>query len=155
MKLSINFLKDYIDVPVDAVTLGEDMTNIGNEYDSAGPLLKVSGLTIGKILECKDHPNSDHLHLCKVDIGSEVLNVVCGAPNAREGIKVIVALVGATLPGGTIKKGKIRGEESCGMLCSIEELGLEHKYLKPEDVEGIAELGEDVMHELFKNSNRR
>ena len=145
MKLSINFLKDYIDVPVDAVTLGEDMTNVGNEYDSAGPLLKVSGLTIGKILECKDHPNSDHLHLCKVDIGSEVLNVVCGAPNAREGIKVIVALVGAELPGGTIKKGKIRGEESCGMLCSVEELGLEHKYLKPEDVEGIAELGEDAV----------
>lgn len=145
MKLSINFLKDYIDVPVDAVTLGEDMTNIGNEYDSAGPLLKVSGLTIGKILECKEHPNSDHLHLCKVDIGTEVLNIVCGAPNAREGIKVIVALVGATLPAGTIKKGKIRGEESCGMLCSIEELGLEHKFLKPEDTEGVAELGEDAV----------
>lgn len=145
MKLSIKFLKDYIDVPVDAVTLGEDMTNIGNEYDNAGPLLNVSGLTIGKILECKDHPNSDHLHLCKVDVGSEVLDIVCGAPNAREGIKVIVALVGATLPGGTIKKGKIRGEESYGMLCSIEELGLEHKYLRPEDVEGIAELGEDAV----------
>ncbi len=145
MKLSINFLKDYIDVPVDMHTLGEDMTNIGNEYDSAKKLLEVSGLTIGKIIECKEHPNSDHLHLCKVDIGSEVLNVVCGAPNAREGIKVIVALVGASLPGGVIKKGKIRGEESCGMLCSIEELGLEHKFLKPEDTEGIAELGEDAV----------
>ena len=145
MKLSINFLKDYIDVPVDMHTLGEDMTNIGNEYDSAKRLLEVDGLTIGKIIECKMHPNSDHLHLCKVDIGTEVLNVVCGAPNAREGIKVIVALVGAKLPGGTIKKGKIRGEESCGMLCSVEELGLEHKFLKPEDVEGIAELGEDAV----------
>ena len=145
MKLSLNFLKDYIDVPVDAHTLGEDMTNVGNEYDSAGKLLDVEGLTIGKILECTDHPNSDHLHLCKVDIGTEVLPIVCGAPNARAGIKVIVAKVNAKLPGGTIKKGKIRGEESCGMLCSIEELGLEHKYLKPEDVEGIAELGEDAV----------
>ena len=107
MKLSINFLKDYIDVP-DVHTLGEDMTNVGNEYDSAKPLLEVEGLKIGKILECKMHPDSDHLHLCKVDIGSEVLNIVCGAPNAREGIKVIVAVVGAKLPGLTIKKGKIR-----------------------------------------------
>ncbi len=145
MKLSINFLKDYVDVPVDAITLGEDMTNIGNEYDSAGKLLNVEGLKIGKILECKMHPNSDHLHLCKVDVGNEILDIVCGAPNAREGIKVIVALVGAKLPGITIKKGKIRGEESFGMLCSIEELGLEHKFLKPEDVEGIAELGEDAI----------
>ncbi len=145
MKLSINFLRDYIDVPVDANKLGEDMTGIGNEYDSAGKLLDVSGLVIGKIIECKDHPNSDHLHLCKVDVGNEVLNIVCGAPNAREGIKVIVALVNAKLPGGVIKKGKIRGEESCGMLCSVQELGLEHKYLKPEDIEGIAELGEDAV----------
>ena len=144
MKLSLKFLSDYIDIPVDAYTLGEDMTNIGNEYDSCGKLIDVEGLTIGKIIECKDHPNSDHLHLCKVDIGSEVLNIVCGAPNAREGIKVIVAMVNAKLPGGVIKKGKIRGEESCGMLCSIEELGLEHKFLKPEDIEGIAELGDDA-----------
>ena len=145
MKLSINFLKDYIDVPVDAVTLGEDMTNVGNEYDSAGPLLKVSGLTIGEILECEMHPDSDHLHICKVNVGNEVLQIVCGAPNARVGIKVIVALVGAKLPDGDIKKGKIRGVESFGMLCSVQELGLEHKFLKPEDVEGIAELGEDAI----------
>lgn len=145
MKLSINFLKDYVDVPVDMVTLGEDMTNIGNEYDSAKRLIEVSGLTIGKIIECEMHPDSDHLHICKVDVGNEVLQIVCGAPNARAGIKVIVALVGAVLPGGTIKKGKLRGVESYGMLCSIEELGLEHKFLKPEDIEGIAELGEDAV----------
>ena len=107
MKLSINFLKDYVDVPVDMVTLGEDMTNVGNEYDSAKKLVEVSGLTIGKILECEMHPDSDHLHICKVDVGNEVLQIVCGAPNARVGIKVIVALVGAVLPDGTIKKGKL------------------------------------------------
>ena len=148
MKLSLNFLKDYIDIPsdVDCVKLGEDMTNIGNEYDEAGKLIKVSGLTIGKILECEMHPDSDHLHICKVDVGQdEPLQIVCGAPNARDGIKVIVALIGAVLPGGTIRKGKLRGVESCGMLCSIEELGLEHKYLKPEDIEGIAELGDDAV----------
>ena len=145
MKLSIDFLKDYVDVPVDVNTLGEDMTNVGNEYDSAKPLIEADGLKIGKILECKMHPDSDHLHLCKVDIGNEVLDIVCGAPNAREGIKVIVAVVGAKLPGLTIKKGKIRGAESFGMLCSIQELGLEHKFLKPEDIEGIAELGDDAV----------
>lgn len=145
MKLSIDFLKDYVDVPVDVHTLGEDMTNVGNEYDSAKPLIEAEGLKIGKILECKMHPDSDHLHLCKVDIGNEVLDIVCGAPNAREGINVIVAVVGAKLPGLTIKKGKIRGAESFGMLCSIQELGLEHKFLKPEDIEGIAELGDDAV----------
>lgn len=145
MKLSIDFLKDYVDVPVDVHTLGEDMTNVGNEYDSAKPLIEVEGLKIGKIIECKMHPDSDHLHLCKVDIGNEVLDIVCGAPNAREGINVIVAVVGAKLPGLTIKKGKIRGAESFGMLCSIQELGLEHKFLKPEDIEEIAELGDDAV----------
>ena len=145
MKLSINFLKDYVDVPVDMITLGEDMTNVGNEYDSAKKMVQVSGLTIGKIIECEKHPDSDHLHICKVDVGNEVLQIVCGAPNARVGIKVIVALIGAVLPDGTIKKGKLRGVESCGMLCSIEELGLEHKFLKPEDLEGIAELGDDAV----------
>ena len=147
MKLSLNFLKDYVDIPenVDCVKLGEDMTNIGNEYDEAGKLVKVSGLTIGQIVECKMHPDSDHLHICMVDVGENLpLQIVCGAPNARVGIKVIVAMIGAKLPGGEIKKGKLRGVESNGMLCSIEELGLEHKYLKPEDIEGIAELGEDA-----------
>ncbi len=144
MKLSLKFLSDYIKVPVDMVKLGEDMTNVGNEYDSAKKLLDVEGLTIGKVLECEMHPDSDHLHVCKVDVGTEVLNIVCGAPNVRVGIKVIVALVNAKLPGGVIKKGKIRGVESYGMLCSVEELGLEHKFLKPEDVEGIAELGDDA-----------
>ena len=148
MKLSLNFLKDYIDIPsdIDAVKLGEDMTNVGNEYDEAGKLIKVSGLVIGKILECEMHPDSDHLHICKVDVGENLpLQIVCGAPNARVGIKVIVALIGAKLPGGEIKKGKLRGVESNGMMCSIEELGLEHKFLKPADIEGIAELGDDAV----------
>ena len=144
MKLSTNFLKDYIDIDVDVKQLAEDMTRVGNEYDSASNLINATKLVIGQITECEPHPDSDHLHLCKVNIGTEVLDIVCGAPNARTGLKVIVALDGAVLPEKTIKKGMIRGQESNGMLCSIAELGLEHKFLKPEDSEGIAELGEDA-----------
>ena len=144
MKLSTNFLKDYIDIDVDVKQLAEDMTRVGNEYDSASNLINATKLVIGQITECELHPDSDHLHLCKVNIGTEVLDIVCGAPNARTGLKVIVALDGAILPDKTIKKGMIRGQESNGMLCSIAELGLEHKFLKPEDSEGIAELGEDA-----------
>ena len=144
MKLSTNFLKDYIDIDVDVKQLAEDMTRVGNEYDSASNLINATKLVIGQITECEPHPDSDHLHLCKVNIGTEVLDIVCGAPNARRGLKVIVALDGAVLPEKTIKKGMIRGQESNGMLCSIAELGFEHKFLKPEDSEGIAELGEDA-----------
>ncbi len=145
MKLSRNFVKEYVDIPVDTKTLAEDMTSIGNEYDSCGPLLPVSNLVIGEVLECINHPNSDHLHICKVNVGKKVLQIVCGAPNVRTGLKVIVALDGAVLPGGVIKKGTIRGEESNGMLCSIAELGLEHKFLKEKDVAGIHELPSDVV----------
>ena len=144
MKLSTNFLKDYIDIDVDVKQLAEDMTRVGNEYDSASNLINATKLVIGQITECEPHPDSDHLHLCKVNIGTEVLDIVCGAPNARTGLKVIVALDGAVLPDKTIKKGMIRGQESNGMLCSIAELGIEHKFLKTEDSEGIAELGEDA-----------
>ena len=91
------------------------------------------------------HPDSDHLHLCKVDIGSEVLDIVCGAPNARKGIKVIVAQVGAELPGDfKIKKGMIRGQESNGMLCALYEIGIDKKFLSEADKNGIHELPEEA-----------
>ena len=104
MKLSKNFLKDYVDIDVDIKQLAEDMTRVGNEYDSASKLINATKLIIGEIMECTDHPDSDHLHCCKVNIGSEILNIVCGAPNARKGIKVIVALDGAELPEKTIRR---------------------------------------------------
>lgn len=144
MKLSINFLKDYVDIDVDVKTLAEDMTRAGNEYDEAEDLIKATKLTIGKVILCKEHPDSDHLHICKVDIGTEILDIVCGAPNVREGLKVILAQVGAQLPGGEIKRGVIRGETSNGMLCSIAELGLDSKFLKEDDKAGIHELPEDA-----------
>ena len=146
MKLSRKFLSDYVDTSdIEINKLALDMTSIGNEFDFCGKLINATNLIIGEVMECEMHPDSDHLHVCKVNVGSEVLNIVCGAPNVRKGIKVIVALAGAELPGGTIKKGVIRGVESNGMLCSIEELGLDRKFLKPEDVEGICELGSDAI----------
>ena len=145
MILSRNFLKDYVDVDVDLKTLAEDMTRVGNEYDSAEKQVPATHLIIGKVLECKEHPDSDHLHCCKVDIGNEVLNIVCGAPNVRTGIKVIVAQNGAELPGDIkIKKGNIRGQESNGMICALYEIGIDKKYLSEEDKNGIHILPDDA-----------
>ena len=105
MKLSTNFVKDYVDIDVPVKELAEAMTKVGNEYDSQENLISATNLVIGKVLTCEAHPDSDHLHVCTVDIGNEVLNIVCGAPNVNAGQKVIVAKVGADLPGGVkIKK---------------------------------------------------
>ena len=148
MKLSTNFLKDYLDIDInseeDIYKLAEDMTKVGNEYDTQGKLINATKLIIGEVKECEMHPDSNHLHVCKVDIGNETLQIVCGAPNVRKGLKVIVALPGAKLPGGEIKRSTIRGVESSGMLCSIAELGLESKFLKEEDKAGIHELPNDA-----------
>lgn len=146
MKLSINFVKDYVDIDVPVKTLAEDMTKVGNEYDSAQKLINATNLVIGEVIECEMHPDSDHLHVCKVNVGDEILNIVCGAPNVRKGLKVIVAKVGAELPGDfKIKKGMIRGQESEGMLCSMQELGLESKFLTQEDKIGIHELPKEAI----------
>ena len=146
MKLSLNFVKDYIDLDESLTVekIAEDMTNHSSEYDEAGKLINATNLVIGEVIECEEHPDSDHLHVCKVNIGTEVLDIVCGAPNVRKGLKVIVAQVGAKLPEITIKKGMIRGQESNGMLCSMLELGLESKYVDEIDKTGIHELPEDA-----------
>lgn len=146
MKLSTNFVKDYVDIDVDTKTLAEAMTKAGNEYDSAENLINATNLVIGEVLECEEHPDSDHLHVCKVNVGNEVLQIVCGAPNVRVGLKVIVALVGAELPGDfKIRQGNIRGVESNGMMCSIAELGIDSKFLTEADKEGIHELPQDAV----------
>ncbi|MBQ2937956.1 MAG: phenylalanine--tRNA ligase subunit beta [Clostridia bacterium] len=147
MKLSTNFVKDYVDIDenIDVHELAEKMTKAGNEYDEAEKLINATNLIIGEIKECEPHPDSDHLHLCKVDIGKEILDIVCGAPNARKGIKVIVAQVGAELPGDfKIKKGMIRGQESNGMLCALYEIGIDKKFLSEADKNGIHELPADA-----------
>lgn len=146
MKLSRNFVSDYIDLDekLSIVDIAEAMTNVGNEYDLAEPLINCTNLITGEVIDCIPHPDSDHLHCCKVNVGNEILDIVCGAPNVRKGLKVIVALPGAKLPGGEIKKGKIRGCESNGMLCSKAELGLDNKFLVDADRDGIHELPLDT-----------
>lgn len=146
MKLSTKFLRDYLDIPKDITyeKIASDMTRIGNEYDSASKLINATDLVIGEVIDCKMHPDSDHLHVTIVDIGTEKLQIVCGAPNVSKGIKVIVAKPGAVLPEITIKKTVIRGVESNGMLCALFELGLDKKYLHESDINGICILGNDA-----------
>ena len=146
MILSRKFLKDYIDLSDDITVheLAENMTKVGNEYDSAEKLISANNLVIGEVKECVDHPDSDHLHVCKVDIGKEVTQIVCGAPNVRAGLKVIVALPGAVLPEMKIEKAMKRGVESNGMICALQEIGLDKKYTGESFEDGIHELPEDA-----------
>src|SRR5574344_997994 len=141
MKLSKKFIQDYTDVSdTNTSELAESMVRIGNEYDSINYLVDTTKLTIGQIVDASKHPESDHLHVCKVDIGSEVLNIICGAPNVRKGIKVIVACSGTILSNGVIKSTTILGRESNGMICSLSELGIENKFLDKKEIGGIHEL---------------
>lgn len=144
MAISLNWVNDYIDIKdVDLVDLANKITKAGINIESVDSN-KIDNLVIGKVLECVDHPDSDHLHVCKVDIGECVTQIVCGASNVRSGIKVIVALPGAILPGNfEIKQSKIRGVESNGMICALFELGLEEKTEENYN-KGITELDEDA-----------
>lgn len=142
--ISLDWVKDYIDIE------NENPKELAKKVTTAGINVEkvitshIDHLVIGKVVECVNHPDSDHLHICKVDVGSEVLQIVCGAPNVREGIKVIVALVGAILPGDfEIKAGNIRGVSSNGMLCALFELGLEEKTEENYN-KGIHEVDSDV-----------
>ncbi len=142
--ISLNWVKDYIDLK------GEDLKELATKITKAGVNIEnvisnhIDHLVIGEVLECVDHPDSDHLHVCKVNVGSEVTQIVCGASNVRAGIKVIVALPGAVLPGDfEIKAGKIRGQESNGMICALFELGLEPKT-EENYAKGIHELDSDA-----------
>ncbi|MBR5755608.1 MAG: phenylalanine--tRNA ligase subunit beta [Erysipelotrichaceae bacterium] len=146
MKLSLKWLSDFIDLSgLDTETIVNQMVKCGFEVESVDYLSSGTNLIVGKIIECREHPDSDHLHVTKVDIGNEVLDIVCGAPNCREGLKVIVAQNGAELPGITIKKSTIRGVESNGMICSLKELGVSENLL-PDDSpshNGIEELSDE------------
>lgn len=142
--ISLEWVKDYIDISdQDLEELAVKITQSGINVEKV-ITNHINNLVIGEVLECVAHPDSDHLHVCKVNVGNTTEQIVCGAPNVREGLKVIVALPGAVLPGDfEIKKSKIRGVESNGMLCALYELGLEEKndetYAK-----GIEELGTDA-----------
>ncbi len=136
MKVSLNWLKDYIDLDnLSAEKIGEILTDIGLEVEGMEEVESIPGglhgVRVGKVVECGQHPNADKLSLTKVDLGNgEPVQIVCGAPNVAAGQKVMVATVGATLyPNDAeeplkIKKGQIRGEVSEGMICAEDELGL-------------------------------
>ena len=147
MLVSLKEIKNY--VKIDGYTANEiadKLTFAGIEVEEVSSLASGTNLVVGHILECEKHPDSDHLHVLKVDLGPKygVEQIVCGAPNARTGLKVIVARVGAKLPGGEIKKGVIRGVESNGMCCSLLELGVDSKYLSEKQTSGIEELPNDA-----------
>ena len=126
--ISMNWVKDYVDLDgIDLKDLAVQVTKGGLNVEGVIDH-HIDNLVVGEVLECVDHPDSDHLHVCKVNDGKTVRQIVCGASNVREDIKVIVALPGCILPGDfQIKEGKIRGVESNGMICALFELGLEEK----------------------------
>ena len=133
MNISYKWLKRYIDLQDDAQTVAKILTSIGLEVGTVETVETIrgglKGLVVGEVLTCEPHPNSDHLHITKVNIGEgEPLPIVCGAPNVAAGQKVIVATIGTVLYDGdesfTIKKGKLRGEDSWGMICAEDEIGV-------------------------------
>lgn len=152
--INLEWVSDYIDIK------DEDLKELAVKITKAGINVEkvitnhIDNITVGEVLECTDHPDSDHLHVCKVNIGDTTIQIVCGAPNVRAGLKVLVALPGAILPGDfEIKKSKIRGVESNGMICALYELGLEEKtdetYAKGiEELMPDAKVGMDAMKYL-------
>ncbi len=148
MKVPMSWFNDYTDISgITPKEFDHALTMTGSKVECIENMGKdIENVVTGKVLTCQDHPDSDHLHICTVDAGTgEILDIVCGAPNCKAGIIVPVALAGAKLPGGiVIKKGKIRGAVSNGMLCSHEELGITEADLGYTPEYGILVLPEDT-----------
>ena len=147
MLVSLKNIREYVSLDgLTAEEIANGLTFAGVEVEEIRRLASGTNLVIGEVKTCVKHPDSDHLHILNVDLGEEFgeQQIVCGAPNARAGLKVIVARVGAKLPGGEIKAGVIRGVASNGMCCSLLELGVDSKYLTEYQQAGIEELPEDA-----------
>jgi phenylalanyl-tRNA synthetase beta chain len=146
VEISYNWLKKYVQIDVEAQELADRLTMAGIPVESFRNLGEgIEKVVVGEILEIVPHPNADKLIICKVDVGNEQLQIVTGADNVRVGHRVPVALHGSSLPGGVkIKKGKLRGEVSEGMLCSAKELALDLNALMPKQKEGIFILSPDA-----------
>ncbi len=138
MKLSVNDLSTFVDVPKDIAKLCEDLSRLGLEVESCIPCIAPKNVVVGKVLEKAPHKNAEKLSVCQVDIGKEVLQIVCGAKNVAPNQFVPVALNGVLIGSTTIAKTELRGVESCGMICSSIELGF------PKINDGILELDESV-----------
>jgi len=147
MLVSVNWLKNYVDI--DDLTpeeLAEKITKSGIEVDGIEYFAeKSTNVVVGYVESCEKHPNADKLNLCQVDVGDEKLQIICGAPNIAQGQKVAVAKPGAKLPGNVkIKRAKLRGIESNGMICSLQELGIDEKYIPTDVADGIFVFPENV-----------
>ncbi len=143
MRVSYKWLKEYVDIPVSPEELAEKMTMAGVAVENIEyPGKDLDKIVTGRIEKISPHPDADKLVICRINTGAETLQVVTGAPNVREGQTILLALVGATLPGGKITKAKLRGVESFGMLCSAQELGLDPKDFPEDQQEGILEFPE-------------
>lgn len=149
MLVSLKWLSQYVDIDgLEPQELAEKITRSGIEVDAI--IDRSTGMTnivVGSVVSKEKHPEADKLNVCQVDVGEEALQqIVCGAPNVAEGQKVIVALPGAKLPGGIkIKKAKLRGVESNGMICSLQELGIEGRLVPKAYAEGIYVLPSDSL----------
>lgn len=144
MNLSYQWLESMMDL--DGYTpeqVAQQITKAGFEVEAITPLSQADHIVIGEVLTCDNHPDSDHLHITTVNIGQEILPIVCGAPNVAAGQKVLVAKVGARLPKGEIKATTIRQQESRGMICSLPELGVEGDASGIEVLAADAPVGED------------
>ena len=152
MQFPESWLREFCNPPITTEQLADTLTMAGLEVEELKPVAPpFSKVVVGEIKEAVQHPNADRLRVCQVDVGQgDLLNIVCGAPNARVGIKVPVALVGAELPAGDdgqpflIKVGKLRGVESQGMLCSARELKLSTDHAGLLELDGAALLGQDI-----------
>lgn len=153
MKILVSWLESWVKdaAPLDVATLAERLTMAGLEVESVEPVAPpFTGVVVGEIVEVAPHPNADKLRLCTVDVGpGEPLAIVCGAPNARVGLKAPCALVGAQLPGGlTIRQAKLRGVASFGMLCSARELGISDDHAGLIELPADAPVGADIRRYL-------
>ena len=145
MKFSEKWLREWVNPPLSTDDLVSQITMAGLEVDGVEPVAdKLSQVVVGEIVDTKPHPNADKLQVCLVSKGDETVQVVCGAPNARVGLKVPFALVGAKLDDFKIKKAKLRGVESFGMLCSERELGLSDQHEGLMELPADAPLGSDI-----------
>ena len=153
MKASIEWLKEYSDIDVDSVTLGDILTMTGSKVETIDQLGNdIKNVVVGKILEIEKHPDADKLVVTKVDVGTEKLQIVTGANNIKVGDIVPIAKDGSELPGGVkIKKGKLRGVDSCGMMCSIGELNLTVADYPGQIEHGIMILDKKLEKEIGKD----